>query len=586
MESAGYSDEKKMATQPLLGTTPTQKGGLRTMPFIIANEAFEKLASYGLIPNMIMYLMNEYNMDMPTGSNILFLWSAATNFMPVLGAVMADSSVGRFHMIGFGSIVSFLGMILLWLTTMIPQARPPSCDQSSYNCTSATPLQLILLCSSFGLMSIGAGGIRSSSLAFGADQLTKHENLKSCSALQSYFSWYYVTAASSVFIAMSCIVYIQDNVGWQVGFGVPAMLMFLSSVSFFLASPFYVKVKVKSSLVVGFFQVIVASYKNRHFELSSQSSNVSYYHKKGSMLVVPSENLRFLNKACIIRDPQQDSSPDGRTSDHWICTVDQVEELKSLVKLIPLWSTGIMIAITISQNSFPVLQASSMDRHITSNFEIPAGSFGMFLVISLTLWIALYDRVILPLASKVMGKPAYLSPKQRMGIGLCFSVLSMVVAAIMERIRRAKAIEEGYSDNSHAVVNMSALWLVPQYVLSGLAEAFNGIGQNEFYFSELPGSMSSIATTLNGVGMSIANLLASAIMNTINDVTGRGGKESWVSSNINKAHFDYYYWVLAGLSLVNIFYFFVCNRTYGPCVGEGNKVWDEGDDEIRGDRST
>ncbi|KAF5938875.1 hypothetical protein HYC85_023134 [Camellia sinensis] len=491
MESAGYSDEKKMATQPLLGTTPTQKGGLRTMPFIIANEAFEKLASYGLMPNMIMYLMNEYDMDMPTGSNILFLWSAATNFMPVLGAVMADSSVGRFRMIGFGSIVSFLGMILLWLTTMIPQARPPSCDQSSYNCTSATPLQLILLCSSFGLMSIGAGGIRSSSLAFGADQLAKHENLEILLCLTELFQL--VLCYSRIF-------------RWQVGFGVPAMLMFLSSVSFFLASPFYVKVKVKSSLVVGFFQVIVGSYKNRHFELSSQSSNMSYYHKKGSMLVVPSENLRFLNKACIIRDPQQDSSPDGRTSDRWICTVDQVEELKSL----------------------------SMDRHITSNFEIPAGSFGMFLVISLTLWIALYDRVILPIASKVMGKPAYLSPKQRM------------VAAIVERIRRAKAIEEGYSDNSHAVVNMSALWLVPQYFLSGLAEAFNGIGQNEFYFSELPGSMSSIATTLNGVGMSIANLLASAIMNTINDVTGRGGNESWVSSNINKAHFDYYYWVLAG----------------------------------------
>ncbi|KAI8013565.1 Protein NRT1/ PTR FAMILY 1.2 [Camellia lanceoleosa] len=119
-----------------------------------------------------------------------------------------------------------------------------------------------------------------------------------------------------------------------------------------------------------------------------------------------------------------------------------------------------MIAITTSQNSFPVLQASSMDRHITSNFEILAGSLGMFLVISLTLWIALYDRVILPLASKVMEKPAYLSSKQRMGIGLCYSFLSMVVTAIVERIRRAKTIEEGYSDNSHAVDYMSALWVV------------------------------------------------------------------------------------------------------------------------------
>lgn len=84
---------------------------------------------------------------------------------------------------------------------------------------------------------------------------------------------------------------------------------------------------------------------------------------------------RFLNRACTIRNPEQDLNPDGKASDPWsLCTVDQVEELKALLKVIPLWSTGIMMAVNISQNSFPLLQAASMDRHITSNFEIPAGS--------------------------------------------------------------------------------------------------------------------------------------------------------------------------------------------------------------------
>ncbi|KAK2979545.1 hypothetical protein RJ640_013562 [Escallonia rubra] len=87
---------------------PTQKGGFRTLPFIIVNEAFEKVASFGLMPNMIIYLMSEYHLDMATGSNVLFLWSAATNFLPVLGAFLADSLLGRFKLIGFGSIVSLL----------------------------------------------------------------------------------------------------------------------------------------------------------------------------------------------------------------------------------------------------------------------------------------------------------------------------------------------------------------------------------------------------------------------------------------------------------------------------------------------
>ncbi|KAI8547341.1 hypothetical protein RHMOL_Rhmol07G0187900 [Rhododendron molle] len=97
-------------------------------------------------------------------------------------------------------------------------------------------------------MSIGAGGIRSS-LAFGADQLEEHNSRKNPRALESYFSWYYVSTTFSILVAMTCIVYLQDNIGWEIGFGVPVMLMFLSAALFFLASPFYIKLKAKSSLL-------------------------------------------------------------------------------------------------------------------------------------------------------------------------------------------------------------------------------------------------------------------------------------------------------------------------------------------------
>lgn len=220
-----------------------------------------------------------------------------------------------------------------------------------------------------------------------------------------------------------------------------------------------------------------------------------------------------------------------------------------------------------SQN-FPVLQAVSMNRHITRNFEIPAGSFGMFLIISLTIWIALYDRIVLPLASKISGKPVRIGEKQRMGIGLALSCMSVASLAVVEKFRRELAIEEGFSDDPGAVVSMSAMWLLPYYVFAGLAEAFNAIGQNEFYYSQLPKTMSSIASTLLGVGMSVGSLVASFVMNTVDDVTRKRGGESWVSSNINKAHYDYYYWLLAGLGSINLVYFLVCSKAYSSCEGE------------------
>ncbi|XP_047257169.1 protein NRT1/ PTR FAMILY 1.2-like [Capsicum annuum] len=236
---------------------------------------------------------------------------------------------------------------------------------------------------------------------------------------------------------------------------------------------------------------------------------------------------RFLNKACIVRDPQLDLNLDGEATDPWrLCTVDQVEELKALLKVVPIWLTGVVVAINISQPSFPVLQANTMDRHIGSSFEVPAASFGIFGFISTVLWIVLYDCLILPVASKLSGKPVHFSPKERMGFGLFLSLLSVLAVAVVEGVRRNIAIKEGHSDDPNGVIPMSAVWLLPQNCLLGFAEAMNAIGQNEFYISEFPRSMSSIASTLLALGMGLGSLLASFIMSTIDNLTKRGGAES------------------------------------------------------------
>lgn len=73
---------------------------------VTANEAFERVASIGLQSNMIMYLTREYNLEATTAAYILFVWSAVSNLMPVLGAFVADSYAGRYRMVGFGSVAT------------------------------------------------------------------------------------------------------------------------------------------------------------------------------------------------------------------------------------------------------------------------------------------------------------------------------------------------------------------------------------------------------------------------------------------------------------------------------------------------
>ncbi|XP_076918085.1 protein NRT1/ PTR FAMILY 1.2-like [Bidens hawaiensis] len=551
----GDSNEEKsnidteLQTELLVHNHHDHKGGMITMPFIIVNEAFERVASYGLMPNMIFYLMEVYQMELVTGTSILSIWSALSNGLSILGAFISDSYFGRFPVIAIGSLSTLIGMTFLWLTSVFPQLTPSSCHEPDSGCNSPTPIQLTFLFSCFVLMSVGSGCIRPCSMAFGADQLKHHPTLNNQRLIDSYFNWYYASVAISTIVAITAMVYIQEQLGWQVGFAVAALIMLCSSLMFLLGTSLYVKVKASESLFSGLIQVLVVAFKNRRICLLPDDC---YNHSKQMHQVELTNSLRFLNKACVVKDLNLDSL----RLDPWsVSTVENVESLKSVIRILPLWSTGILIFTTISQG-FPTLQAQKMNRYVTPWFEIPAASFTLFMVLTLTIWIMFYDCILVPFLVKYTHRPCGFHPKTRMGIGLVISVVAMIVSAIVETIRR------------DSTTDMSAIWLVPQYALLGLAEAFNAIGQLEFYYSELPKSMSSIAIAMFSVSNAISGLVGSLLINVVDAYTARGDNASWLSSDINEGHLDYYYWLLCILNLLNLFYYLICCRVHRSSLTE------------------
>ncbi|KAL9244620.1 hypothetical protein vseg_018381 [Gypsophila vaccaria] len=549
-----------------------KKGGFITMPFILANEAFERVASFGLTPNMIVYLMNDYKMSVTKAQNLLYLWNTANSFTPFVGALMADTLLGRFLTIGIGSIFSLLGMFVMFLTTVIPHVRPPACDPKVDTCQSTTGGQYAFLVLAFVLMSIGTGGIRPCSQVFGADQVDQGnpDNPKNKNALEIFLNWYYMFSCLSIILALTVIVYIQDHMGWRIGFGIPLVLMFLATLSFFLAWPLYLMVKPNKRLLLGFLQAAVAIFKNRKLNLPMEGSNVSYYYGKDTVECPPSDRLRFMNKACIIQDLDKDIGPDGMPTKPWrLCKVKDVEGIKSFVRLIPIWSSGIMLSINTSTSSFSLLLTRTMDRHIGS-FQVPAASFGTFLIIVIVIWIPLYDRILLPVASKIRGKPVRLGIKLRMGLGLFFAFLSVLVSGIVESIRRRRAIDEGFENNPLAILHMSALWTLLHSVFFGLAEAFYVISQFELFYTELPKEMLSIAGAIYGLSGTFGSLLATVILNVTASLTKKGGKDGWIANNVNKGHYDYFFYMLAILNVFNVIWYIFCSWLYGP-VGQRRK---------------
>ncbi|WCJ42508.1 Major facilitator superfamily protein [Euphorbia peplus] len=297
-----------------------QKGGLRTMPFIIANEAFANVAAVGLQANMIKYLITEYNLTLFDGASILFIWGSISSFTPLLGAFLSDSYLGRFRVIVMSSFATLLGLILLWLTAIIKSARPPHCDQTNgivQGCASPDGAQLLFLFTAFGLMSLGLGGIKPCSIAFGADQFGDSKNPENGKTLENYFNWYYGSVGISVSLSLIFIVALQDIAGWVIGYGVPVGFMIMSSVLFVMGSSWYVKIKPDSSMFSSFARVISASWKNKHLSLSENNLD-SWYSQKGSKLVTPTCKYSFLNKACVIRDGEKD------LDNVWVAIYDKI----------------------------------------------------------------------------------------------------------------------------------------------------------------------------------------------------------------------------------------------------------------------
>ncbi|GAB2214116.1 hypothetical protein Drorol1_Dr00018454 [Drosera rotundifolia] len=558
------SDEKH-GDLKLFSSQGRKHGGWRTMPYILGNETFERLATFGLVANFMVYLRLRYHMNQVSATNLINIWFGITNFSPLLGAFLSDAYIGRFYAIAIGSFASFFGMLTLTLTAWLPSLQPQCTVQQELQaqCSGPNSTQLGILILGLCFLSIGTGGIRPCSIPFGVDQFD-HTSDEGRRGINSYYNWYYTTFTLALLFTVTAVVYIQNSVSWVLGFGIPTILMFSSIVVFFLGTKFYVHVAPEGSIFSSIAQVFVAAYKKRRLNLPSEDKVEAYLYDPPVNSVLASKlpltnEYRRLNKSAIIEGGDLDK--DGSPSNKWrLCSIQQIEEVKCLLRVLPIWASGIICFTAVAQQgTFIVSQALAMDRHIGPNFQIPPGSLGIFSLITIGIWVPIYDTYLVPYMRKIMKHEEGISLLQRIGIGLIFSIISMVVAGLIEQKRRdtSNSIHVG-----HPAAPLSVLWLAPQLILLGFAEAFNFIGQIEFYNKQFPENMRSIATSLFFCTIAGANYLSSLIVSLVHGLSGRNGKHDWLTDDINQGRIDYFYYLLAGLGVINFVYFVTAAMKY------------------------
>ncbi|KAK8537560.1 hypothetical protein V6N12_043718 [Hibiscus sabdariffa] len=462
------------------------------------------------------------------------------------------------------------GLLAIQLTAAIPELHPHRCAaKGSGECKGPTTGQLAFLLTGLGLMIVGAGGVRPCNLAFGVDQFNpKTESGKR--GIDSFFNWYFFTFTFAQMISLTLIVYIQSNVSWAIGLGIPASLMFIACVVYFVGSKIYVKVKASGSPMTSVAQVIVVAIKKRKLKPVEQPwlSLFKYIPPKSINSKLPyTDQFRFLDKAAIVTS-EDELNGDGSPVDPWrLCSLQQVEEVKCLFRVLPIWASQILYCVTLVQlHTYAVFQAVQSDRRLANTgFKIPAASYVVFMMLSLTFFIPLYDRLIVPFLRRIRGKQEGVTMLQRIGIGIFISVFTMLISAMVEIHRRSIALTKptlGVVPRKGAVSSMSASILIPQFILGGLTEAFASIGLIEFYYKQFPENMKSIGGSLFYCGMAASNYFSSLLILVVHRTTDGTATGNWIPEDLNKGRLDYYYYMIAGLGILNMAYFLLCARWY------------------------
>ncbi|KAK7835522.1 protein NRT1/ PTR FAMILY 5.10 [Quercus suber] len=537
--------------QPVLRS---KSGGWRSAGFIICVEVAERFAYYGISSNLITYLTGPLGQSTATAAQNVNTWSGTASLLPLLGAFVADSFLGRYRTIVIASLIYILGLGLLTLLSMLLSLNSSNCQGTSkfLSCSPPQPQVILFFCSLY-LVALGQGGHKPCVQAFGADQFDG-QNSEECKAKSSFFNWWYFSTCAGCLVTLWILNYIQENLSWGLGFGLPCIAMIVALVIFLLGTKTYrysIKEDEKSPFLrIG--RVFVAVVWNWR---TTPSAIAIEEEARGTLPHQSSEEFKFLNKALL--------APDGSKEDGVVCSISEVEEAKAVLRLVPIWVTSLVYAVVFAQSStFFTKQGATMDRTVVPGFDISAASLQSFISLSIVVFIPIYDRIFVPIARSCSRIPSGITMLQRIGIGMLLSAASMVIAALVEIIRLKTAQEYGLVDLPNVTIPMSIWWLVPQYVLFGIADVFTMVGLQEFFYDQVPNELRSVGLGLYLSIFGVGSFLSSFLISAIEKATDVDGQDSWFANNLNRAHLDYFYWLLAGLSIINLAAYLYFAKSY------------------------
>ncbi|KAF4801526.1 Solute carrier family 15 member 1 [Turdus rufiventris] len=226
--------------------------------FIVINEFCERFSYYGMKAVLTLYFTRFLHWQDNFATAIYHTFVALCYLTPILGAIIADSWLGKFKTILYLSIVYAIGQAVLSVGSI-----------SELTGGSASNLAPNIALSMIGLIliALGTGGIKPCVSAFGGDQFEEDQERQR----GTFFSLFYLsinagsllsTLITPTLRATECGIHTKQEC-YPLAFGVPAILMAVALVVFIIGSRMYKKVKPQGNIMLEVSKCVGFAIKNR-----------------------------------------------------------------------------------------------------------------------------------------------------------------------------------------------------------------------------------------------------------------------------------------------------------------------------------
>ncbi|XP_002962955.2 protein NRT1/ PTR FAMILY 8.3 isoform X1 [Selaginella moellendorffii] len=523
--------------QPALKKKTGKWAGAIPMIFI---QVAATVIFFGIISNLLTYLTGVMHRDVSQSASDANNLQGTYFLSSVLGAFLSDTYWGRYRTLLYSFVLYGVGLTCLTISASLKNLRPPSCPAQSPTCQQASPGQNAFLFLSLYAIAFAGGSATTSFVSFGADQFDESDNVERLQKF-SFFNFIVWGIHIGGLVSVTMLVYIEDHVGFSWGFGLLGIILAVSIALFLIQTPRYRYRRPEGSPLTKMVQVIVAAFRKRNVVAPSLELHEEQSIAKGKRHIPHTNQFRFLDKATLKLDTDMEmESSTTKTSPWKLSTVTRVEEVKLVIRMLPIWLATLWFSIAPSQSgTFFLRQGMAMDNRLGSTtFKIPPASMLLFSNLTVVLFLPLYDRIIVPTIRKFSGNERGITLLQRSGLGIFIAAIGLGIAALMEIKRKAWM---------NPTTSVTIFWLVPQYVVLGIAEGLTNSSLLEFFHEQSPDTFHSLGTSLALANLGVGSFLSSVLVTCVNR-----GAPSWLQNDVNAGHLERYYWLIAGLSLVNL----------------------------------